>query len=139
MARTKRANRPERRRTLEDSMGHGRVTVNGIEEDKDYYYHVANDKDNRVWELEQRGYEVVTKEMAESISMGDYNPSEVGTVVQTTADRKSGMKAVLMRCPKEFKEEDDAFRQKQIDKGEEAIFRTLKDEGQYGEIKKEDS
>jgi len=129
------ADRPKRRVTLEDSMGHGKLTVNGIENDKDHYYHVVNDKNNRVWELQQRGYEIVTNTEG-GIFMGDSNPSEVGNVVQATADRSTGDKAVLMRIPREFKQEDDAYRQKQLDKGEEAIFRTLKDEGQYGEIKK---
>ena len=135
--RGKREDRPKRRRSLEDSQGFGRLTVNGIEDDKEYYYHVVNDKNNRVWQLQQRGYEIV--EQKEGLVMGDYNPSEVGSQVSAIADKKDGTKAVLMRIPRDWKEEDDKFRQSEIDKTERALFRTLKEEGQYGEIKKENS
>lgn len=120
-----------RRRTLEDSLGTGKLNVDGMEDG--YYYHVVTDKNGRVDELKARGYEVV--EHNGIVSMGDSNAREAGTAVQTTADSKDGTKAVLMRCPQEFKDEDDAFRAKQIDKGEEALYRNAKEEkGRYGDI-----
>ena len=120
-----------RRRTLEDSLGHGKLNVKGMEDG--YYYHVVNDKNGRVDELKARGYEVV--EHDGSISMGDANAKETGTAVQSTADSKDGTKAILMRCPQEFKDEDDAFRARQIDKSEEALYRNAKEEkGRYGDI-----
>jgi len=129
-----RADRPKRKQTLADSEGLGRLNVQGIE-DEDYVYRVVNDKNNRIYKLGQRGYEVVKGNG--DIVMGDYNPKEVGTLVSTTCDDKDGTKAVLMRIRKEWWEEDNAYKQKQIDKSEEALFRTLKEEGQYGEVKKE--
>jgi hypothetical protein len=128
-----RANRPTRKMTLEDSQGHGRLNVQGIEEDKDYYYHVVSDKNNRVYQLQQRGYEIVKQDG--KIVMGDCNPKEVGDTITTTCDDSNGTKGVLMRIRREWKEEDDAYRQEQVAKTEEALFRTLKDEGQYGEVK----
>lgn len=128
-----RADRPKRK-TLEDSQGHGKLNVQGIEEDRDYYYHVVNDKSNRVYQLQQRGYEIV--EQDGKIVMGDCNPSETGSAITTTCDDKDGTKAVLMRIRREWKDEDDAFRQRQVAESEKALFRTL-DEGQYGEVKVE--
>ena len=122
----------KKRVSLEDSQNAGKLNVQGMEEG--YYYHVVNDKNGRVEQLKARGYEVV--EHGSSISMGDSNSKETGTAVTTTADSKDGTKAILMRCPQEYKDEDDAFRAKQIDKSEEALYRNAKDEkGRYGEIK----
>ena len=122
----------KKRISLEDSQNQGKLNVQGMEEG--YYYHVVNDKNGRVEQLKARGYEVV--EHNGSIAMGDSNAREAGTAVMTTADSKDGTKAILMRCPQEFKDEDDAFRAKQIDKSEEALFRQAeKEQGRYGEIK----
>jgi hypothetical protein len=135
------ANRPSRevskhktRVSLEDSQGRGKLNVSGMEEG--YYYHVVNDKNGRVEQLKQRGFEVVQHDGR--VSMGDSADKQVGSVVKTVTDSKDGTKGVLMRIPQEFKDEDDAFRQKQIDKSEEALFRNAKDEkGRYGDIKVE--
>ncbi len=134
-------NRPNRsvsahkpRVSLEDSQGQGKLNVQGMEEG--YYYHVASDKGGRVEQLRARGYEVV--EHNGEISMGDSNSRETGTAVQTTVDSKDGTKGVLMRCPQKYKDEDDAFRQKQVDANEKDIFRQAeKGDGVYGEIKVE--
>jgi hypothetical protein len=130
-----RTDRPTRKQTLEDSEGHGRLNVMGIQDDDEFIYRVVNDKNNRIYQLQQRGYEIV--EGDGKIVMGDCNPREVGSQISTTCDNKDGTKAVLMRIRREWKEEDDAYRQSQTDKTEEALFRTLKEEGQYGEVKKE--
>jgi len=130
-----RADRPKRKMTLEDSLGYGKLNVYGIEEDPDYYYRVVVDKNNRVYKLQQRGYEIVKQDG--KIVMGDANPAEVGDAITTTCDDKDGTKAILMRIRREWKEEDDAFRQNQVAKSEQALFRTLKDEGQYGEVQVE--
>jgi len=134
LGRPPRADRPTRKTTLEDSQGFGRLTVNGIEDDKEYYYRVVNDKNNRVHQLQQLGFEIV--ENNSGIVMGDSNPSEAGSAVIATCDQRDGSKAILMRQRKEWRDEDEAFKQSEVDKGEEAIFRTLKEEGQYGEITK---
>ena len=131
-------NRPNRdvsahksRVSLEDSQGFGKLTVNGMEEG--YSYYVENDKNGNVEELQRRGYEVV--EHNGQVSMGDANSKEVGSRVETTVDSKDGTKGVLMRIPQEFKDEDDAFRQSQIDKTEEQMFRQAEGEkGRYGKI-----
>lgn len=123
-----------RRRTLEDEQGLGKLNVDGMEEG--FYYHVVNDKDGRVEQLKRRGFEVV--EHDGKVSMGDSNAKETGSAVQTTANASNGSKAILMRIPQEFKDEDDAYRQSQIDKGEEALYRQAENEqGRYGTIKVE--
>jgi len=134
-------NRPNRevskhptRVSLEDSQGRGKLNVQGMEEG--YYYHVVNDKNGRVEQLKARGYTVV--EHNGHVSMGDSADKQTGTAVTTIADSKDGTKGILMRCPKEFKAEDDGFRAKQIDKSEEALFRNAKEQkGRYGDIKVE--
>lgn len=124
----------KRRHSLEDQQGVGKLNVDGM--DDGYYYHVANDKNGRVQQLQDRGFEVVQHNG--KVSMGDSNAKEAGTAVQTTANASDGSKAILMRIPKEFKEEDDAYRQSQIDKGEEALYRQAENEqGRYGTITKE--
>ena len=123
-----------RRRTLEDEQGLGKLNVDGMEEG--YYYHVVNDKEGRVERLKNRGFEVV--EHNGKVSMGDANAQQGGTTVQTTANDTDGSKAILMRIPQEFKNEDDAFRQKQIDESEKALYRQAENEqGRYGTIEKE--
>jgi len=125
-----------RRISLEDSQGFGKLSVNGIDADDDYYYHVVNDKNNRVYQLQQRGYEIV--ESDGKIVMGESNPKEVGSAVTATCDRRDGTKAVLMRIRKEWKTEDDAYRQRKIDESEELLFRSEEgQEGRYGKIKQD--
>lgn len=124
----------KRRRTLEDEQGLGQLNVDGMEEG--YYYHVVNDTNGRVERLKQRGFTVV--EHDGKVSMGDSNAKQTGSAVQTTANASDGTKAILMRIPQEFKNEDDAFRQKQIDESEQALYRQAENEqGRYGTIEKD--
>lgn len=122
-----------RRRTLEDDLGTGRLNVEGMEEG--YYYHVVNDEKGRVERLKARGFEVV--EQGKGATMGDANAKQAGSIVQTAVN-KEGTKGILMRQPIEFREEDNAFKNRQIDEAEKAMFRQSENEdGRYGEIKTE--
>ena len=137
LSKENRPNRDEskhtRRRTLEDSLGFGKLNVEGM--DPNYHYRIENDIGNKIDQLKEIGYEVVSHGGTER--MGDVNAKEVGTAITTTVD-KFGTKAVLLKQPKEFREEDVAFEQSQIDKSEAALFRQAETEkGRYGKIEKE--
>lgn len=122
-----------RRRTLEDTLGSGRLNVENM--DPNYHYRVENDERGKIQKLKSIGYEICTSDMEST--MGDANPEEVGSIIQTTVN-KEGTKGILMRQPIEFKIEDDAFKQKQIDETEKAMFRQAEnEEGRYGDIKVE--
>lgn len=140
-------NRPNRdvsahkkRRTLEDELQAGKLNMVGTP-DPNKYYHVVNDDGMRVERMKRRGYEVET---GKEVTLGDSNPAEVGGIAQATSNPSlagvngASGKAVLMSCPREFKEEDDAYRQKQVDLTEKGLFRNEEnDEGRYGTVKKE--
>ncbi|MDH5426188.1 MAG: hypothetical protein OEY29_14460 [Gammaproteobacteria bacterium] len=129
-----------RRRTLEDELQAGKLNMVGTP-DPNKYYHVVNDDGMKVQRMIERGYVV---EDGKTVNLGDANAKEVGGIAQATANPslvgvngKSG-KAVLMSCPREFKNEDDAYRQKMVDKTEESLYRNEENqEGRYGKIKKE--
>lgn len=128
-----RANRPTRL-TAEDELGRGKLTCEGL--DPNFVYRVVNDDGARIDYLKQRGYEIVQKD--EGITMGAMNPSEPGSHIQTTVDRRTGMKGVLMRQRKEWYEEDRRFKDQQIAKSEEALFRKETEEkGRYGKLEVE--
>lgn len=117
--------------TLEDQEEAGKLNVSGMEEG--YYYHVVNDKNGGLEKMKRRGYEVVQQDG--KIVMGDSNPEEVGSLIQATCDKEEGTKAVLMRIPQEFKDEDDKYRQSKVDKTEEALYKKEEsEEGRYGSI-----
>lgn len=131
----------ERRKnnSLEDQEQAGMLNVSGMEEG--YYYHVVNDKHGKVEKMQRRGYDVV--EANGTIQMGDANPEETGTAVRATCDKTEGTKAVLMRIPQEFKDEDDQFRQTKVDQTEEAMYQKEEDEvdaygkARYGNVKRD--
>lgn len=129
-----------RRRTLEDELQAGKLNMVGTP-DPNKYYHVVNDDGQRVERMKRRGYVV---EDGSQVTLGDANPKEVGKIAQATANPNltgvngASGKAVLMSIPREFKEEDDAYRQKMVNETEKALYRNEEnEEGRYGKIKKE--
>ncbi len=126
-----RSGRPTRLRTLEDSQNAGKLNVDG--KDDEYHYYVENDEKGKIQAREKLGFEVVEK--SSGVTMGDANPKEVGSRIETTVF-SDGTKGVLMRQRKEWYEEDEKFKADRISKREEALFRK-QEEGQYGEIKVE--
>jgi len=120
------------RQTLEDQFQSGKLNLQG-DMDPNRYYHIVNDKGGKVDRMKRRGYVV---ENSNKVWLGDQNPSEVGSIAQTTANESDGTKAIVMSCPREYKDEDDAYRQAQVDKTEESIYRETEKEDRYGKIKK---
>lgn len=73
----------------------------------------ANDSPGRVKQLQNAGYEVV--------SDGTIATEGNGTQVERTADRATGMKAVLMETRQEYYDEDKAAKAAEIAMTEQAI------------------
>lgn len=126
------------RQTLEDQYDVGKLNLCG-EVDPNRYYHVVNDEKGKLERLRRRGYKV---EDGNKVWLGDMNPTEVGNIAQATAFNSDGTKAVLMSCPKEYKEEDDKYRQKLVDDTEKSIYRSEEQytdqygKARYGKIEK---
>lgn len=79
--------------------------------DPNYHYRIVNVKEDRVEQFQEQGYEVVL-----TTPVGDKlidAPSSLGSASEISVG--GGMKAVVMRIPKEFYEEDQAIKQAQID------------------------
>lgn len=107
-----------------------KLTVRG--KDPDYVYRFVNDTDDRILELQERGYEIVTH----NAEVGDKRvatPKKEGTPNQVSVG--GGTKAYLMRIKKEWYEEDAAAKAEEVDKLDEAIRGTKTD---YGQIKLEE-
>lgn len=98
-----------------------------------YEYRIVNDVDSRINEFLERGYEVVTDS---SISVGDKRvnkPSQAGSAVEISVGQ--GTKAFLMRIPKEYYDEDQREKQKQINLIEGQMKAEANKDGNYGSIK----
>jgi len=79
--------------------------------DPNYHYRIVNVKEDRVEQFQEQGYEVVL-----TTPVGDKlidAPSSLGSASEISVG--GGLKAVVMRIPKEFYEEDQAMKQAQID------------------------
>ena len=135
-------NRPNReesarpkRRTLEDELQAGKLNMVGTP-DPDRYYHVVNDDGQKIERMKRRGYRI---EDGKTVTLGDDNNSGREGVAEATANPGSkNTQAVLMSIEREFKDEDDAYRQSMVDKTEDQFYRNEEnDEGRYGTIKKE--
>jgi hypothetical protein len=108
--------------------GRNVLTIHQDDRDPNYQYRIVNDVGDRVEMLKERGYEVVTGK----VRIGDKRvatPGAEGTPVQ--AHVGGGMKAVLMRIPKEYFEEDQAAKQEYVDSLEDA---TKTAAGDYGKV-----
>lgn len=86
-----------------------RLTVK--DRDPNYQYRIVNVKDDRVEQFKEQGYEIV-----EDAQVGDKRldaPSSLGSSSEISVGQ--GMKAVLMRIPKEWYQDDQNAKQAQID------------------------
>lgn len=96
-----------------------------------FQYRVVNDIDDRVLSFEEAGYEVVTDK---DVSVGDKRvdkSSELGSVKEFSVG--GGQRAVLMRIPDEWYQEDQAAKQQHVKALEDS---TRKDalSGHYGKL-----
>ena len=110
------------------------LTVEGKEDDFEYRW--VNDVDGRPEKMEEVGYEPVTHK----VSVGDSavgRASQLGSAVSRPVG--GGQKAVLMRIPKEWYDEDQAEKQKRVEQSEKAMERNIPKnkptpDGDYGEV-----
>lgn len=86
-----------------------KLTVKNV--DPNYQYRIVNDVEDRVELFKERGYEIVT-----DAQVGDSRvdkPSSLGSTTEISVGQN--VKAVVMRIPKEWYQEDQAVKQAQID------------------------
>lgn len=79
--------------------------------DPNYHYRIVNVKEDRVEQFLEQGYEFAPVD-----SVGDKRvdaPSSLGSATEISVG--GGMKAVTMRIPKEWYEEDQQYKQSKID------------------------
>ena len=119
----------------------GRVTrasINGVRnvltvsgKDPDYVYRIVNDDGDRVAQMQERGYEVVTDS---TVTVGERrvaNPTQEGSPVMASVG--GGKKAYVMRIRKYWHSEDQAAKAAQVAQTEGAMQSSAK-EGMYGKL-----
>ncbi len=105
------------------------LTVTG--KDPDYEYRIVNDTGDRVAMMQERGYEIVTDD---SVKVGERriaNPTKEGSPVMASVG--GGTKGYVMRIKKEWYDEDQASKAKQIADMEQVMKKDAK-EGMYGKL-----
>ena len=109
-----------------------RLTVIG--RDPNYHYRIVNDVDDRIERLKIAGYEIAE----EKVGIGDVgvenNNISLGSGARMHVGK--GVKAVLMKIPKELYAEDQKVKQREVDQKEATMKRKLNSggDGTYGEV-----
>lgn len=116
-----------------------RAPINGVRmrtkiknQEPGYHYRLVNDLDDRVQEMIERGYEVVSDN---SVSVGDKrvaNPAQEGSPVSVSVG--NGVKGVVMRIKDEWWEEDKTAHDAKVRATEDQIKRDLKENNFYGDV-----
>ncbi|MCR4308167.1 MAG: hypothetical protein NUV80_06430 [Candidatus Berkelbacteria bacterium] len=106
-----------------------RLTVKN--QDPAYFYRVVNDVDDRVEIFRELGYEVVMKD----IKVGDKNAvdgTKLGTPVSVPVG--GGMKAIVMRCPREIYDARQKDKADVIQTQEDALKTPNLNNADYGKV-----
>lgn len=115
------AEQKQRRRRRSD-LGLGRLAkldVPAHAKDPNYVYRWINDTPGRVKQLtEQDDYDIVTSDM-----LGERSDSDRGSGQNVERDAGGGMRAILVRKPREYYEQDKAAEQKLVDEIDDALRR----------------
>ena len=88
--------------------------------DPNYHYRIVNDTGDRIQAFKDAGYETV---LASDVRIGDKRINSAtpeGSVAQVSVG--GGQKALLMRIPKEWYEEDQALKQTEINRLEQSTL-----------------
>lgn len=99
-----------------------------------YVYRIVNDIDDRISRLQEQGYEICTKESVGAV--GDKrvdNPSSLGSVAHVSVGQNT--KAVVMRIPKEWYDEDQKVKAQAADDLEQTMKSDARKAANYGELK----
>lgn len=105
------------------------LTVKG--KDPNYEYRIVNDVDDRITQFQEAGYELVAND---AVKVGDKRVNSTtseGSVKQMSVGQ--GTKAYLMRIKKEWYDEDQAVKQRQVNEIERATKEKALD-GTYGQL-----
>ena len=105
------------------------LTVSG--KDPAYEYRIVNDSGDRVQQFLEAGYEIC---QASDVRVGDNRVNKAspeGSLAQASVG--GGMKAMVMRIPKEYYQEDQAAKAKYVDETEAATKQKAQD-GTYGKL-----
>jgi len=95
-----------------------------------FVYRIVNDTDDRVEFLKEQGYELCTKEQIGAV--GDKrvdNTASLGSVAHFSVGQ--GTKAVVMRIPQDWYQEDQAVKQQDVDAIEATMKQEAKNAGDY--------
>ena len=106
------------------------LTVAG--KDPNYQYRIVNDTGDRVHEMIERGYEIVTDK---SIRVGDRRidvPTAEGSPVKVSVG--SGTSGYVMRIKNEWFEEDQKLKAQKVRELEETMLTEARQKGDYGKI-----
>lgn len=124
-------NKTTRKRRIPVS-GQDRNLLTIEKRDPNFQYRWVNKVEDRIARFLEAGYEPV--KMDEIGSVGDRKiDTSSGTSSVVERGVGGGKTAMLMKIPKEFWEEDQAAKQKQVDESEAMMKRDAK-EGRYGKI-----
>ena len=128
-------NRPKNKRPKRVPMHEqkrDRLTVVG--RDPNYHYRFVNDVDDRIERLKLGGYEIAP----EKVGIGDdsVENTNISLGAGTRMHVGKGVKAVLMRIPKELYDADQKVKQHEINLKEADILRKSnnREDGSYGEV-----
>tara|TARA_R110000868_G_scaffold403088_1_gene679953 strand:- start:3734 stop:4141 length:408 start_codon:yes stop_codon:yes gene_type:complete len=107
------------------------LTVKG--KDPAYEYRIVNDVEDRITQFQEAGYEIV---QSDSVDVGDKRAAS-GTSVGSAKSLSvgQGTKAFVMRIKKEWYDEDQRAKQKQIAATESAIKEPSLNGSDYGNVK----
>ena len=107
------------------------LTVKG--KDPEYEYRIVNDVEDRITQFQEAGYEIV---QSDSVDVGDKRAAS-GTSVGSAKSLSvgQGTKAFVMRIKKEWYDEDQRAKQKQIAATESAIKEPSLNGSDYGNVK----
>lgn len=106
------------------------LTVAG--KDPNYHYRIVNDTGDRVQEMIERGYEIVTDK---SIRVGDRRidvPTAEGTPVKVSVG--SGTSGYVMRIKNEWFQEDQQLKAQKVKEMEDSMLAEARQKGDYGKI-----
>ena len=106
-----------------------RLTVRPGDKDPNFVYRWINDKDSRLADAQQAGYDFVT----DDIKVGDPRAAEASQMdSRVSKPAGGGLTTYLMRIPQEYYEEDQRAKAHQVDELEKSL-KPNKAKGQYGE------
>lgn len=116
-------NRPKRSKLSQRD----KLTFKG-HRDPNFAYRVINDKDSRIKDALESGWEFVCSDD----QLGDKRAAEAGPIdTRVSKSVGGGTTGFLMRIPKEYYEEDQKEKAAKIDEIEKAL-KPNKNQGQYG-------